>query len=211
MAGQLPAFLNGSQLVVRIGQLQLALAQALSFSDNMTHQDVGGLGAFAPYAIEPTQYLAQGSLVITRWSTALRDKITANLSALSGSGLTPVSGNDLLPQPLKGAQTSVRRDGNSLLDGIQFNPRLLLLSTTFDIEVYQRSRNHTDISSNAKTLNDELFLTYVLKNCRLNNYGFSFAPATLLQETVTFLCLGIYDMSESDQKVNATPLSLLVP
>jgi hypothetical protein len=177
MSGQLPAFLNGSQLVIRIGDVQLAFAQALSFSDNMNHQAVGGLGAFSPHSLEPLQYIGQGSIVVTRWSSALK-------AALAANGATN------FPDPIQNAVTSTRRDGNSLLDGVQFNPRLILISTSFDIDVYQRNKQHSkDITAS------ELILTYQLSDCSLTNYSFNFAPATLLQENVSFMCLRVIDIA----------------
>ena len=80
---------------------------------------------------------------------------------------------------------------------MQFNPRMILISTTFDIDVYQKVKKSTSLNG----IDADLQLTYQLKDCRLSNYSFSFAPATLLQENVAFMCLQILDRAEATDKL----------
>ena len=180
MAGKLSSFMSGAQLVIRIGSVQLAYCQGISFSDNMTNVPVGGIGSYSFHAIEPVQYIGQGSLVITRYSTKLFDAAKKLSSA-----------NDkALPANLQGSGQSPNRDGNSLLDGVQFNPSVLLLSATVDIDVYSRADDQKTAS----------VLVYKLEDCRFTNYAFSFTPGTIVQENLTFICRGVIDQTiQQDQ------------
>jgi hypothetical protein len=180
MANKLASFMSGAQLVIYIGGKKVAFAQGLSFQESMDNVPVGGVGSFSYHAIEPLRYSASGSISVTRWSSKLTDAIK---SVFGNEGTTP--------NPIAGAAKIGTRDGNSLLDGVQFNPVKLLSAATFDVVVYDKVK---DASGN-------LNAAYKLENCRLSGYSFGFSPATLLQEGVTFICTSVVDYSVAKQEV----------
>jgi hypothetical protein len=110
MSGQIGSFLNGAILVIKIGDTNIAYAQSVNFSDNMSVQPVGGIGSFSYNNLEPLMYTARGSLQITSYFC---DKDATNL-----------------PANIKPGHTR-----NGLMVKNQFNPILAILSTTFDIDV----------------------------------------------------------------------------
>lgn len=167
MANQLSSFLNGSMLVIKIGKVQFAYCQSLSFSERMNIQPVGGMGSYSYQNLEPLQYSASGSMQILRYSKALMDKVA-----------TAENPNQ---RPANIGTPNAQNDGNSLLDALHFNPAGLLISSTFDIEVYDRR------ATDAKQL------LMVIKDCRLTNYSISFTPGQLLNETVQYVCMGVQD------------------
>jgi hypothetical protein len=178
MANMTNTILNGSMLMIRIGKLNFAYVQSLNFSERMTNAAVGGMGSGSYQTLEPTQYMASGSMTITRYSTQL-------IKAVAGAGFTKVGNLDK-------ARISAKNDGNSLLDNTQFNPLNLLISSTFDIDVYvKKTLTGGSATANATGYTEELL--YTIKNCRLTNYSMAFAPGQLLNETVQYVCLGIED------------------
>ena len=61
--------------------------------------------------------------------------------------------------------------GNSVVDLEAFDPRRLLLSKTFDIEVYEKQYvDQTDKSTDMR----EGKLLFILRDCRIQNYNFNF-------------------------------------
>lgn len=170
MAGQIPSFLTGANLVIRIGEIRVAFAQSLSFQRNVAHTAVMGVGAYDVLALEPTSFAASGSMQILRWTDDM-------LSSREDSPET-------LPDNMK--KTTSKKDlvGNSIVSDTAFNPQKLLLSTTFDIEVFEKQSSEEQVEGT---------LLFVLKDCRIQNYNFNFVPGELLVENVSFLCRRIED------------------
>jgi hypothetical protein len=186
MAGKMPSFVNGSNVIIKIGDLNIALCQGLQFQRNVTNTPVRGIGSFSVHALEPTDYSASGSMSIMRYNNTI----------LGGSGTDVpdrTAKRSTLPEVLSTATTSTKRDGNSLLTAYTFDPRRILLSTTFDIEVYERG-----YADDKGTLLNAKAMIYKFHDCRLTNYSFSFAPGQLLVENVDFLCRYIEDVVSVD-------------
>jgi len=183
MAGQISSFAKGSDLVIKIGDVNIAFCQSLSFSRNVTNIPIMSIGSYGPSALEPVDFSASGSLQITRYSTAIltpKDTKVFNRTALELPAV--------LPPKVRGAVLDTKfRDGNSLVSSIDFNPQLMLISQTFDIAVYERQLG-TDLE-----MNNTAKLMYTLKDCRATSYSFSFAPGQLLVENFSFVCRNVID------------------
>jgi hypothetical protein len=177
MAGQLPSFLSGSNVIVRIGDANMAYCQDLRFSRAVGHVPVRGIGSYGTLALEPVDFTVNGSMVITRWF------------GISGTDKTSA------PEGIAGVKdTAFLERGNTLFTKNTFNPAMMLLSASFDIVVYQKNiegaanlnavgGSYTN-SSVASTVGG---LVYIIKDCRLTNYSFSFFPGQLLNENTTFV------------------------
>ena len=170
MAGQIPSFLTGANLVIRIGEIRVAFAQSLSFQRNVAHTAVMGVGAYDVLALEPTSFAASGSMQILRWTDDMLEK--------------RVKDRDTLPDNMASTASKADMVGNSIVSDTAFNPQKLLLSTTFDIEVYEKKAEGEQV---------EGALLFVLRDCRIQNYNFNFVPGELLVENVSFLCRRIED------------------
>ncbi|NBP02909.1 MAG: hypothetical protein EBU90_22915 [Proteobacteria bacterium] len=170
MAGQIPSFLTGANLVIRIGDIRVAFAQSLSFQRNVAHTAVMGVGAYDVLALEPTSFAASGSMQILRWTDDMLEKRKNDKNTLPDNMAETASKPDLI--------------GNSIVSDTAFNPQKLLLSTTFDIEVYEKKADEGQVEGT---------LLFVLKDCRIQNYNFNFVPGELLVENVSFLCRRIED------------------
>lgn len=193
MAGIIPGFMSGATCVIRIGNSQLAYVQNLSFSRSVRNAQVRGVGSYSVHALEPVDYEAAGSFNIVRYTSDMLfggtvggDTITGRKDILSG---------DTLPSNLTSAVQDEDRNGNSMIDELSFNPRKLLLSHTFDIDVYERqgvkTGNIFDIKNQGK-------LIFTFEDCRLTSFSYAFTPGQLLTEQVSFQCLYIKDAVAGD-------------
>lgn len=189
MAGKIASFVSGGLLVIRIGKVQFAYCQSVSFNQNATVIPVGGLGSMGFSALEPTYITASGSIRIVRWD-----------SRLMGAIRTQANGsNTVFPHNLKvDADTTLANTfGNSLLDTKAFNPIGLLLSATFDIDVYERGTNAIfEKDGTVKSISDALTgLDFLFKfvDCRFTDYSFDFAPGQLLFENLNYVCSQIQE------------------
>lgn len=169
MAGQLPSFLTGANLIIRIGEMRVAFAQSLSFQRNVAHTAVMGVGAYDVLALEPTSFAASGTMQILRWTDAM-------LNARKSSKTS-------LPDNMQKTDNKDDLQGNSIAHQSAFNPAELLLSSTFDIEVYEKDPS-TKLEGQ---------LLFILRDCRLQGYNFNFVPGELLVENASFLCRRIED------------------
>jgi hypothetical protein len=146
----------------------LAFATNLSWSDDVAHAAVGGIGSFSYDALEPLQYLARGSFSLMRYGSAARNSIAAASAPARTSAGSP--GND----------------GNSMLSTNSFNPSALLLSRTFDIDIYERKDTSGVGASDLKK-------TFTIRDCRLTSYSITFTPGQLVSENIGFICIQAVD------------------
>ena len=173
MAGQVSSFLHGASCILRIGDVRIAYAQSLNVQARMDNTAIVGIGSAGPLALEPVMHGCTYSMQITRYTTTI----------VKGDSVGGVPDRTAqahsLPENLQGVKLEAGRDGNSVIDQASFNPQLLLLSTTFDIDVYERLQSATGGQG------AEGALLYRLVDCRLSNYSFSFQPGQLLIENVS--------------------------
>jgi len=175
MAGKIASFASGSNLAIVIGDTVMAFATNLSWSDDVSHTAVGGIGAYDYQALEPLQYIARGSLTLTRYGSEAWNAIDSNGKTTPDrtvAGIFPTTkGNG--------------GDGNSMLRGPHFNPSKLLLSRTFNIDVYERQAG-----GSINALNTKIF---TIHDCRMTNYSITFTPGQLVSENVSFMCIRVED------------------
>jgi len=175
MSGQLLSFLSGSNVIVRIGEANLAYCQDLRFSRTVGHVPVRGIGSYGTLALEPVDFAVNGSFVITRWFDI-------------GSGAT----TDTAPEGISKATIPSNGRGNTLFTQNTFNPATMILSASFDIYVYPKGLPTTDATTGKVTqigftVSEKLNYLYKIVDCRLTNYSFSFFPGQILNENSTFI------------------------
>lgn len=184
---QVPSFLSGSRLTIRINQDVVAYAQNLTFSDDMRVMPVGGIGAYSFHTLEPTDYIGRGSMSITHYSSKVYDILKAQ-----GAGAS-------LPENLKSTAASTDGDGNSMLRDMFFNPINLITSVSFTIDVHERDRSEDSFNNLSRVI-------YRLKNCRLSTYSIGFSPGSMVSENVSFLCTSVEDTrSEPEKDATSNP------
>ena len=182
MANILPSFASGSNSVIVVDGITLAYATNLSFTDDMSHAAVGGIGSYSYDTIEPTQYAVRGNITIMQYSAAAVAEASAiaTLSPTSDKKGSTVTGT---PARMGGV------NGNSFLVSKYFSPVMLLLQQTFDIDVYERQ-----VDKATGNLEKSTSAIFQIQNCRLNSYNLTFTPGSLISENLTFSALGLIDL-----------------
>ena len=176
MTNILPSFASGSNSVIVVDGITLAYATNLSFTDDMSHAAVGGIGSYSYDTIEPTQYAVRGNITIMQYSAAA----IAGAAAASKTATPPTSATGT---PARMGDTQ----GNSFLVSKYFSPVMLLLQQTFDIVVYEREAKDTANLQLGAAI-------FKIQSCRLNSYNLTFTPGSLISENVTFSALGLIDL-----------------
>lgn len=190
MSGMLPSFLAGAALEIRMGSTVLAYAQNCAWTDDMTTAPVGGIGSYSQHALEPLAYIGRGSMTLTHYSTQVFNAIQAGLS---DKNWAPSNMDASAPLPATSQNNIAYRDGNSLLGDNFFNPVSMLVSRTFDINVYEKVPNGRD--ANGKLTYATSNQIYTLVDCRMTNLSMTFTPGTLVNQVVSFLCRSVIDLS----------------
>lgn len=185
MAGLIPSMLTGSMVVLRIGDAKIAYCQNLRFQRNVAHAPIVGVGSYSVHALEPVDYSAGGSMTILRYTT---DILFGSPDETTLPGRRDLLWGATIPENLRSAQQDYRRNGNSMIDSLSFNPAKLLLSHTFDIDVYEKST----IPATGEIISEGTKL-FTFLDCRLTGYSFDFIPGSLLTENVDFVCRNIID------------------
>jgi hypothetical protein len=140
-----------------------------------------GVGSYSAHALEPVDYSASGSITLTRYTSELINQ---------RHPITPPTGvaHGLNPENMDQINVDSLRNGNSMIDTVSFNPAKLLISYTFDIDVWERQIQADGTTNN---LGNHIFKFH---DCRLTNYSYDFVPGQLLLENVDFVCRYIQDM-----------------
>jgi hypothetical protein len=120
MAGVKPTFVVGARAKIRLDNKTVAFATNVNYTIDVTHVPVECLGAYEVIAYEPVGYRVSGTLTIVRY--------TANRNT-PGVEETTDNGNSVfaMGDPSHTARVPAA-----------FNPGNLILSETFDIDVYDR-------------------------------------------------------------------------
>lgn len=182
MAGQIPSFISGSKIALKIGDKVIAYTQSIRLSDDMQVQPVGGIGMMGFQSLEPTGYVARGDLVITHYSDIVLNEL--NIAAGGASTIPPLT---------TASPDSQASDGNSLLMKEFFSPANLLISRSFDIDIWERKAESIDDNGDL-TILDHGTLRWRLENCRLTNYSMGFSPGSLVNESIAFMSTGLLDV-----------------
>lgn len=118
---QKPNFVVGARAKISIDGKTLAFATNVNYTVDVTHVPVEVLGAYEVISYEPVGYRVSGTLTVVRYSKN---------TTLSGVPGAVEAGNS----PFAHVGTSAAEAGVPAA----FNPAQLLLSSTFDVEVFDR-------------------------------------------------------------------------
>lgn len=191
MAKKIVNFLNGTEAIIKLGDITIAELQSIQFQEQIANQQIFGMGDYSAINNEP--------MLITGASGAFRIAAYSD-QALSMHGQKNLDNKMLTAQyqqASNGLNTSKRNaamDGNSPFITGSFSPAALLLEATEDITIY------------AKTSNNELKEVYKLVDVIITGYDISFAVGAQATEDYTFICRMVVDMqAEQYTKFNNNP------
>jgi hypothetical protein len=118
MANQVPTFITGANAKITVDNITFAYASDVSYNVVVDTIPIETMGRYEAVTNEPVNYSVSGELSVVRY-TSLANK-TAETSSLKGNGLGNVTGNTGLAQ------------------SNQFDPGNMLLSSSWDLVVYQK-------------------------------------------------------------------------
>jgi hypothetical protein len=118
MAGVKPTFMVGARAKIKLDDKTLAFATNVSYSVDVAHIPVEVMGSYEVVAYEPVGYRVSGTLTVVRY--------TAAGNTTQANGATP-DGNSVFKMGTSAARAPAA-----------FNPGNLILSETFELDVYDR-------------------------------------------------------------------------
>jgi len=153
-----PTFVVGARAKVKIDTKTLAFATNVNYTVDVAHVPVEVLGSYEVVAYEPVGYRVNGTMTVVRY--------TANGNQVSAPSTTTGDGNSVFKMGVSAAGAPAA-----------FNPGNLLLSETFDIEIYDR-RDGTAANDGQK------FVT--ISNARFERRSGGLNAKGLLEEQYSF-------------------------
>jgi hypothetical protein len=199
MAAQTPFFMSGPRLLIKIDGVKVAYAVGLDLRVSRNVQIVNTLGSFASVAIQATMYNGvSGSMQIVRLlDSASRNTLSANASATKADdkkALTTLPESSLtgLNTPDAAGTAGTSNSTISATENLKrhLDPTSVLVSSTFDIEVWQMYPKVDALkSTDGTSLNNKqgvLVKHFTVQNCRLNSRSASISAGQLLTESFSF-------------------------
>lgn len=157
MSGQVPSFLTGANAKIKIGSITIAYAQDVAYRVTVSTIPIEVMGRYEVIAHEPIAYMVEGSLSVIRYTEAA----TGEGSAAKGNGIGEWS-------------TTTDQKGSAM-----FDPKNLLLSQTFDLQVFQR-KNDGEVMESSHGAAIKII------DCRFTSKGGSVSKRGVLTEQYTF-------------------------
>lgn len=158
-----PSFLTGAVARVKAGNITLAYCQDVSYTVEVTTIPVEAMGRFEVISNEPIATFVSGSLSVIRYTQVAKDNNMPDVAA-GGNGIGKWN-------------HGVGRNASE-----HINPRDILVSETFDIEIYQKND-----PTNAPVLK--------LLDCRLTRKSGGVNKRGILVETFNFVGIMAQDDS----------------
>ena len=118
MSGSKPSFITGASAKIKVAGKTMAYAQDVSYSVTVTTIPIETMGRYEVVSNEPVAYFVDGSFSIIRYTAE------AKTNLMQG---TDASGNSV----------------NEIGIGGGFDPGLMIASTTFDLEIFQKFTSAT--------------------------------------------------------------------
>jgi hypothetical protein len=202
MSGIKPFFITGANAKIRVNDKTLAFCTDLSYSVAILTQTPKILGMYEGSSVEPLGYTVSGSFTVIRYAKDAKANIgnapkgTAVNDAGNGvgnwGGVWGGTAGDIL------ARNGVGNDGraNEALD-----PSKFANSTTFDIEVYQKTPNNGDQTQGAvadllnilgggnNSSSGNAIGVAKIRNCRITQADFNLTKKGTATQRFSFVAL----------------------
>lgn len=164
MAGITPSFVTGAKAIVKIYDKTVAFCSDVSYNVSVEHVPIESLGIFEIISHEPVAYTVNGSFSVVRYAGT--DANLQNFAAAQGA------------QELANANgaSNIGDGTNSIKQHV--DPRQILASTTFDLEVLQKQ-----IAGNANAPAG----FFRLADCRITNRASSLNKRGVLIDNYQFV------------------------
>lgn len=174
MAGLKPSFITGATAKIKLGGLTMAYAQDVSYNVQVTTIPIETCGRYEPISIEPVSYNVSGTLSVIRYT---QQAALSNMSGASPTGNGVGSWN--MPAGMGG------KGSNS------FNPGKMLISETFDLEIFQKTVEGATGNDSA----DQQLLISKIIDCRFTSMGTQITKRGVLTQQFAFQAILVGDDS----------------
>lgn len=194
MADFLPSFVTAPRLRLKVGDNVMAYAIGFDIRFGVSVQPVVPIGEFKPVALEPVMIgPVGGTMQIVR---LLSKDTQGNQLALSPDGTVTTAANQQANPQTQSGNTAGSQNSNSLLEQKNLfrmlDPGQILMSTTFDVDVYMwrpvQGDGTSDITDLAQLptakLTTKLWMS--IKNCRITSRNTNIAMGQLVNEPLNF-------------------------
>lgn len=158
MAGKKPSFVTGANAKIKAGNLTIAYAQDVSYNVTTTTIPIETMGRYEVVSNEPVAYFVEGSMSVIRYT-----KVAAQL------GMSGVAQN--------GNGVGNWNFGTGGKASEHFNPGEMLLSQTWDLEIFQKYDNNGAV---------ETELVEKVRDCRMTRKGGGINKRGVLVENFAF-------------------------
>jgi len=158
--GYTPSFITGANAKIRLGNITIAYAQDVSYNVEVTSIPVETMGRYEVVSNEPVAYSVQGTLSIIRYAAS---------AAATGKPFQAAAGGNGMKKLVPGT------GGNA---SMHFDPKNLLSSETFTLEIMQKGMDAANPKSIVK-----------LHDCRFVRKGASVNKRGILTDGYAFNCI----------------------
>ena len=199
-----PVFTTAPRIKLRIGDVTIGYAIGFNVSLSISQEPVYVVGEYGPITIEPTMYnIVTGAMQIVRLRS--KDALQAGLNANPGSSAPVASSTNFVKISNQAEQTT-----NSILNQQNLfrmlDPALVLLTQSFDVDIYLRvpvkdalesvdkNKNVAPNTINVNTLASNVEQNGVLeevklmtvKDVRITGRNTNISMGALINEPLTF-------------------------
>jgi len=172
MANMLPAFITGANAKITVDGKTFAYASDVSYSVSVDTVPIEVMGKYEAVTNEPVNYTVGGELSVVRY-TATATKAGAIGAAANGkgNGLGNVTGN-----------TGVNQS-------FQMDPGNMLLSSSWNLQVYQKTAPSLGGSADPAALNPNTNITsfITITDCRFNRKSAGINKRGILVDRLGFV------------------------
>ncbi len=171
MAGMKPGFITGANARIKLFGKTLAYCADVSYNVTVQTIPIESMGKYEVHANEPVSYSVDGTFSVIRYTTSA-----------TAAGIQDA--NDTVGN----APKNIGDDSSSASDHL--NPSQILISQTFDIEVFQKTGAGRDTS--VPTTDQKVAK---VRDCRLTRRGMTLNKRGVIVDNYAFV--GIY-MDDTD-------------
>lgn len=179
MAGKVPSFITGANAKITAGGVTFAYASDVSYSVSVDTVPIETMGRYEAVSNEPVNYSVAGELSVVRY-TGIANANNMAGAAANGNGLGNVN----------------YKTGGTASDEI--NPANILVSQTWDLNVYQKVQSGTpsvtspaETNAGAPTSGAVITVT----DCRFNRKSAGINKRGILVDRLGFVGILAYDDS----------------
>jgi hypothetical protein len=167
MANIKPSFITGANAKIKVGGKTFAYATDVSYGVSVDVVPVETMGRFEAVTNEPINYSVGGSLAIVRYTKLAASAASGGIPSTNGSG------NGLGNVTLNGGDTTAAD---------HMNPGNLLMSRTWDLEIFQK---HQEVGA-AATVDTTSSFTKII-DCRFTRKSAQITKRNILVEQYSFV------------------------